>query len=147
MDGIFGKRFDLNGDGHMSVPEHMADFSVFSHFMDEIDSEGAEEAKAGRYGDDDLGFCDTSDTFMAKDSTVATAGDFFLDDRKYYANLFADVDNMDELDDDDEFEDEGDYRDDDLDEGYREYDPDEDDYLDDDGFVDDYREDDDGFDF
>ncbi len=134
MDGIFGKRFDLNGDGRMSVPEHMADFSVFSHFMDEIDSEGAEEAKAGRRDDDDLDFFGTSDVFMAKDSTVATAGDFFLDDRKYYANLFADVDNMDELDDDDEF-----------DEGYREYDPD-DDFCDDDDFDSDYRENGDDFD-
>lgn len=135
MDGIFGKRFDLNGDGHMSVPEHMADFSVFSHFMDEIDSEHAEEAKAGRCDDDDLDFCDTSNTFMAKDCTVATAGDFFLDDRKYYANLFADVDNMDELDDDDEF-----------DEGYREYDSD-DDFCDDDDFDSDCFENGDDFSF
>ncbi len=147
MDGIFGKRFDLNGDGHMSAPEHMADFSVFSHFMDEIDSEDAEEAKAGRYDDDDLELYDTSDTYITKDPSVATDGDFLFDDKKYYATLFADVDDMDELDDDGEFEDEGDYRDDDFDDDYREYDPDEDDYLDDDGFVDDYREDDDGFDF
>ncbi len=138
MDGIFGKRFDINGDGHMSVPEHMADFSVFSHFMDEIDSEGAEETKAGRYDDDDLDFCDTSDTFMAKDSTVTTAGDFFLDDRKYYANLFADVDDMGELDDDDD--------DDDLDDGYHEYDPD-DDFCDDDDFDGDNRENGDDFSF
>ena len=135
MDGIFGKRFDLNGDGHMSVPEHMADFSVFSHFMDEIDSERAEEAKAGRRDDDALDFCDTSDTFIAKDPTVATAGDFFLDDRKYYANLFADVDNMDEFDDADEFADD-----------YREYDPD-DDFCDDDDLDSDYFENGDDFSF
>ena len=113
MDGIFGKRFDLDGDGHMSVPEHMADFSVFGHFMDELDAEGAEEAKTSRHDNDDLGIYDTSDTDITNDPSDAAEIDFLLDDRKYYATLFADVVNIDELDDDDEF-----------DEGYREDDDD-----------------------
>ncbi len=122
MDGIFGNRFDLNGDGHMSVPEHMIDFAVFSHFMDEIDVEAAEEAKAARHDGDDLDLCDTSDAFITKDPSAATDGDFVVDDKEYYASLFADVDDMDDLDDEDDFDD---------------------DYDEDDDFDDDFCEDDD----
>lgn len=143
MDGIFGKRFDLNGDGRMSVPEHMVDFAVFSHFMDEIDAEGDDEAKASRHESDGLDFCGTSDGFITKDPRVATDSDFMVDDKEYYAVLFADVDGMDALDDEDGLDDLDDFDDEDEldDEDGFDY------YYDEEGFGDDYRDDDDGFAF
>ncbi len=57
LDGIFGNRFAFNGDGHMSVPERMADFFAFSHFMDEIDADDAERAKVAQH-DGGIGFDD-----------------------------------------------------------------------------------------
>ncbi len=132
MDGIFGKRFDLNGDGCMSVPEHMADFAVFSYFMDEIDAEGDDEAKASRRESDDLDFYGASDGFITKDPRVATDEDFVVDDKEYYAVLFADVDDMNDLDDEDDLDDLDDF-------------DDEDGLDDEDDFEDDYRDDDDGF--
>ncbi len=116
MDGIFGNRFDLNGDGHLSAPEHMADFAVFRRFMDEIDAEDDDEAKTARHDSDDFGLCDASDGLITKSPGVAADGDFVVDDKEYYAALFADVDDMDDLDDEDDYyeEDLDDYYDEDV---------------------------------
>ncbi len=148
MDGIFGKRFDLDGDGRMSVPERMADFAVFSHFMDEIDAEGDDGTKASRRESNGLDFCGTSDGFITKDPRVATDGDFVVDDKDYYAILFADVDDMDDLDNEDDLDDLDDFDDEDeLDDEDSSDDGFDSDYYDEEDFEDDYRDDDDGFAF
>lgn len=99
MDGIFGNRFDLNNDGYMSVPEHMIDFAVYNHFVEEVDAEVAAEEKARASKQSSKLFSET-DSFVSGSSSNSVFDPTEVD--------FDDEDDFDEDDFDDE--------DDDLDE-------------------------------
>ena len=103
MDGIFGNRFDLNNDGYMSVPEHMIDFSVYNHFVEEVDAEVAAEEKARASKQSSKLFSET-DSFVSNPSSNSvfdpTEVDFDEDDFDDEDDYFDNEDDFDDEEDD-----------------------------------------------
>lgn len=95
MDGIFGNLFDLNRDGHMSVPEHVVDFAVFNHFVDEIDAEAAAESSSRRSDSvlDDLLFSDEES--LSDGDDFGDGVDSYDDDFDSFDDDFDDRDGAD----------------------------------------------------